>query len=167
MMAKLAKCLNESDINVILTQSASMSNLTAALKNLRVKVSCFSSNISRWMIVFSFRPRKRVLYLWISIHRHERCSSVKFIEHLTKLYENDTCGYWQEMILICGISPVIIVRKMKSSKQHAVILLLIVRWKFNRILSIQIWYVQAMEREGWRKRVFLDCWTTAETIAFE
>lgn len=38
MMAKLAKCLNESNINVILTQSASMTNLTAALKNLRVEI---------------------------------------------------------------------------------------------------------------------------------
>lgn len=35
-MAKLAKRLNESDINVILTQSASMSNLTSALETLRV-----------------------------------------------------------------------------------------------------------------------------------
>ena len=36
-MAKLAKCLNESNINVILTQSASMSNLTSVLKTLRVE----------------------------------------------------------------------------------------------------------------------------------
>ncbi len=36
MTAKLAKRLNESDINVILTQSASMANLTSALKTLRV-----------------------------------------------------------------------------------------------------------------------------------
>ena len=36
MMAKLAKRLNESDINVILTQSASTANLTSALKTLRV-----------------------------------------------------------------------------------------------------------------------------------
>jgi hypothetical protein len=36
MMAKLAKYLNESNINVILTQSASMTNLTSALKTLRV-----------------------------------------------------------------------------------------------------------------------------------
>ncbi len=42
MMAKLAKRLNESDINVILTQSASMANLTSALKTLRVYL--FSSN---------------------------------------------------------------------------------------------------------------------------
>ncbi len=36
MMAKLAKRLNESNINIILTQSASMANLTSALKTLRV-----------------------------------------------------------------------------------------------------------------------------------
>lgn len=35
-MAKLARHLNESNINVILTQSASWLNLTSALKNLRV-----------------------------------------------------------------------------------------------------------------------------------
>jgi len=35
-MAKLAKCLNESSINVILSQSASMANLTSALQTLRV-----------------------------------------------------------------------------------------------------------------------------------
>jgi hypothetical protein len=38
MMAKLAKRLNESDINVILTQSASMANLTSALETLRVNL---------------------------------------------------------------------------------------------------------------------------------
>ncbi|CAF1499111.1 unnamed protein product, partial [Rotaria sordida] len=37
MMAKLAKHLNESNINVILTQSASWLNLTSALKNLQEK----------------------------------------------------------------------------------------------------------------------------------
>ncbi|CAF3763691.1 unnamed protein product [Rotaria socialis] len=37
MMAKLAKRLNESNINIILTQSASMANLTSALQTLREK----------------------------------------------------------------------------------------------------------------------------------
>jgi endonuclease III-like uncharacterized protein len=36
MMAQLAKRLNESNINVILTQSASWFNLTSALQTLRV-----------------------------------------------------------------------------------------------------------------------------------
>jgi endonuclease III-like uncharacterized protein len=38
MVAQLAKRLNESDINVILTQSASWGNLTSALKTLRVLI---------------------------------------------------------------------------------------------------------------------------------
>jgi endonuclease III-like uncharacterized protein len=42
MMAKLAKRLNEANINVIFTQSASWVNLTSALKTLRVS-SLFDS----------------------------------------------------------------------------------------------------------------------------
>lgn len=41
-MAKLAKRLNESNINIILTQSASMTNLTSALQTLRVYSLTFS-----------------------------------------------------------------------------------------------------------------------------
>ncbi len=50
MMAKLAKRLNESDINVILTQSASMANLTSALKTLRVY--WLNSNHLREFVLF-------------------------------------------------------------------------------------------------------------------
>ena len=47
MMAKLAKKLNESNINVILTQSASMMNLTSGLRTLQVR--------SSFLFVDSFR----------------------------------------------------------------------------------------------------------------
>jgi endonuclease III-like uncharacterized protein len=39
MMAQLAKRFNESNINVILTQSASMKNLTSALRTLQVETN--------------------------------------------------------------------------------------------------------------------------------
>lgn len=45
MMAKLAKRLNESNINVILTQSASQVNLTSALHTLQVEILIIEQHI--------------------------------------------------------------------------------------------------------------------------
>jgi hypothetical protein len=53
MMAQLAKRLNESHINVVLTQSASMMNLTSALRTLQVNLSCIFSDVSfevKWVL---------------------------------------------------------------------------------------------------------------------
>ena len=47
MMAQLAKRLNESNINVVLTQSASMMNLTSALRTLQVNVADLLGDLFR------------------------------------------------------------------------------------------------------------------------
>ena len=49
-MAKLARRLNESNVNVILTQSASMLNLTSALRTLQVDRS---THVSRSTVSFA------------------------------------------------------------------------------------------------------------------
>ncbi|CAF1199983.1 unnamed protein product [Rotaria sordida] len=73
MMAKLAKRLNESNINVILTQSASMTNLTSALQTLREKkarIVFVNFDTSSRAIFFcevyrTFTKSLRERYVWI------------------------------------------------------------------------------------------------------
>ncbi|CAF4926947.1 unnamed protein product, partial [Rotaria sp. Silwood1] len=73
MMAKLAKRLNESNINVILTQSASMTNLTSALQTLREKkarIVFINFDTSSRAIFFcevyrTFNKPLRERYVWI------------------------------------------------------------------------------------------------------
>lgn len=63
MMAKLAKRLNESNINVILTQSASWVNLTSALNTLRVR---------RYFFVFCHHHEKSPIILILG-EKGSRC----------------------------------------------------------------------------------------------
>ncbi|CAF1559290.1 unnamed protein product [Rotaria magnacalcarata] len=73
MMAKLAKRLNESNINIILTQSASMINLTSALQTLREKKARIvfvnfdtSSRAAFFCEVYrTFTKELRKRYVWI------------------------------------------------------------------------------------------------------
>ncbi|CAF2579887.1 unnamed protein product [Rotaria sp. Silwood2] len=73
MMAKLAKRLNESNINVILTQSASMTNLTSALQTIREKkarIVFVNFDTSSRAIFFcevyrTFTKSLRERYVWI------------------------------------------------------------------------------------------------------
>ncbi|CAF1393101.1 unnamed protein product [Adineta steineri] len=73
MMARLAKRLNESDINVMLTQSASMANLTSALETLRGKkarIIFVSFDLSSRALFFcevyrTFPKELRERYVWI------------------------------------------------------------------------------------------------------
>ncbi|CAF2702261.1 unnamed protein product [Rotaria sp. Silwood2] len=71
MMAKLAKSLNESNINVLLTQSASWFNLTSALQNLRkARIVFVNFDASSRAIFFcevyrTFIKELRERYVWI------------------------------------------------------------------------------------------------------